>query len=217
VDTEAADVVWDRPPHSTLAGRADAPFADPSSRPWLEPTLESSAVFVGAPKTEVPLDLRTDDAVRTLLAVPRDATFCGRSSFNQKGDVYRWERRFSRVDLDNIFADLGVGEVTKLVVEERGPGGRLRALRVEGKKGSGRVLRELPVRKKLGNLRSGLFVIEEDREPTGRLVAVTLKGAGFGHGSGMCQQGAIGMAEAGHDYKQILRHYYAGAEVRRVF
>ena len=107
--------------------------------------------------------------------------------------------------------------MTRVFVEDRGPGGRLRALVVEGSKKTARVLRELPVRKKLGNLRSGLFVIDEERDAKGALVAVTLKGAGFGHGSGMCQQGAIGMAEAGHDYRAILQHYYAGSEVKRVF
>jgi peptidoglycan hydrolase-like amidase len=219
--TEAADVVWDRPPQSALAGRADAPYADPPSRPWLKPTVEGSAFAArarheaGAPR--VPLDLRTDDAVRTFLELPREAAFCGRSSFNQKGDAWRWTRRFTKADLDAAFADLGVGSVKSLRVDERGPGGRLRALVVVGDKKTERVLRELPVRKRLGNLRSGLFVVDEERDDQGRLVAVTLRGAGFGHGSGMCQQGAIGMAEAGYDYKAILRHYYAGAEVRAVF
>lgn len=220
--TEAADVVWDRPPQSALAGRADAPFADPSSRPWLRAEVEGSAFAARAAHAApgaaaVPLDLRSDDAVRGFLALPRESAFCGRSSFNQKGDAWRWQRRFSRAELDAAFADLGVGEVRSLRVEERGPGGRLRALVVEGARKTARVLRELPVRRRLGNLRSGLFVVDEERDAGGRLVGVTLVGAGFGHGAGMCQQGAIGMAEAGFDYRQILRHYYAGAEVRRVF
>ncbi|MBI1946986.1 MAG: SpoIID/LytB domain-containing protein [Deltaproteobacteria bacterium] len=219
--TEAADVVWDRPPQSALAGRADVPFADPASRPWLAPDVEASALAARARHDRkappVPIDLRTDAAVEALLAAPKDATWCGRSSFNQKGDVYRWTRRFTRVELDAAFADLGVGEVRRLAVEERGPGGRLRALVIEGNKGRGRVLRELPVRKRLANLRSGLFVIDEERDAAGALLAVTLRGAGFGHGSGMCQQGAIGMAEGGADYRAILRHYYVGAAVKRVF
>lgn len=225
--TEAADVVWDRPPQSALAGRADAPYADPSSRPWLRAEVEGSALaahvaHAAAPAARafppaIPLDLRTDEAVRGFLALPRESAFCGRSTFNQKGDAWRWERRFTKSELDAAFADLGVGEVRALRIDERGPGGRLRALVVVGSKKTARVLRELPVRRRLGNLRSGLFVIDEEQDPSGKLVAVTLKGAGFGHGSGMCQQGAIGMAEAGYDYRQILRHYYAGAEVRRVF
>jgi stage II sporulation protein D len=219
--TEAADAVWDRPPHSALAGRVDAPLADPHSRPWLQPSVEGSAFAAraahGAGAPAVPLDLRREEAVRAFLALPRQSAFCGRSSFNQKGDAWRWERRFTSADLDAAFADLGVGEVRALRIDERGPGGRLRALVIEGSKKSARVLRELPVRRRFGNLRSGLFVIDEERGPDGRLVAVVLRGAGFGHGSGMCQQGAIGMAEAGYDYRQILRHYYAGAEVRKVF
>lgn len=219
--TEAADVVWDRPAQSALAGRADVPFADPVGRAWLAPDVERSALSVrgrherAAPV--IPLDVRSDAAVEALLAAPRQATWCGRSSFNQKGDVYRWTRRFTRAELDVAFADLGVGAVTRVAVEERGPGGRLRALVVEGERGKARVLRELPVRKRLNNLRSGLFVVDEERDAGGALVAVTLRGAGFGHGSGMCQQGAIGMAEGGHDYRAILRHYYVGAVVKRVF
>lgn len=43
---------------------------------------------------------------------------------------------------------------------------------------------------------------------------ITLVGRGFGHGVGMSQYGAKGMAEAGHSYIQILQHYFTGIEVR---
>jgi stage II sporulation protein D len=46
---------------------------------------------------------------------------------------------------------------------------------------------------------------------------VVIEGKGFGHGVGMCQWGARGMAEAGKSYRQILEHYYAGAHVRRAY
>jgi SpoIID/LytB domain protein len=45
------------------------------------------------------------------------------------------------------------------------------------------------------------------------LTAVTFEGAGWGHGVGMCQMGAIGRAEAGQDYQTILAHYFNGATV----
>lgn len=226
--TEPAHIVWDRPKKRALLGRPDAPLADPAQRAWLSPAVAgsaftreiSSAVAAGtlaAPSSPVPLDLRREEDVRRFLELPREATFCGRSSFNQKGDAYRWSRRFTAPELSAAFADLGVGEVARLTIDERGPGGRLRSLLVEGTGKSARVYRELPVRRRLSNLRSGLFVIDEERDPAGRLVAVTLRGAGFGHGAGMCQQGAIGMAEAGRSYREILRHYYMGAEVRKVF
>ena len=47
--------------------------------------------------------------------------------------------------------------------------------------------------------------------------AWVFEGAGFGHGVGMCQTGAIGMAEAGHDYRAILEHYYPGSRLRKLY
>jgi peptidoglycan hydrolase-like amidase len=223
--TEPAEVVWDRPKKAELAGRPDAPSSSSSSSlpTWLHPEVAegffSQKVVHGRVESvpAIPAVITTDDDVRAFLEKPRESAWCGRSSLNQKGSAWRWERRFLRSELDAAFADLGVGDVVRIAVEERARGGRLRALRIEGTKATSRVLRELPVRKRLNNLRSGLFVVDEERDETGALVAVSLKGAGFGHGSGMCQQGAIGMAEAGATYKDILAHYYNGAIVKKVF
>ena len=223
--TEPANVVWDRPAKKELVGRPDSLtlVEARTATSWLRPELAQAfftrtvhaGKLVDAPVVaEV---MNKDDDVRLFLERPRDSAWCGRSSLNQKGQAWRWERRFERAELNQAFADLGVGDVNKIVVDERGPGGRLRSLRIEGTKQSARVLRELPVRKRLSNLRSGLFVVDEERDGAGTLVAVVLRGAGFGHGSGMCQQGAIGLAEAGATYKDILGHYYNGAVVKRVF
>jgi SpoIID/LytB domain protein len=47
--------------------------------------------------------------------------------------------------------------------------------------------------------------------------AATFRGAGFGHGVGMCQTGSIGMAEAKKTYRQILQHYYPGSVLRKLW
>ncbi len=47
--------------------------------------------------------------------------------------------------------------------------------------------------------------------------AVVFAGRGFGHGVGLCQWGAKGMAEAGYNYKEILKHYYRHAEIGRMY
>jgi len=225
--TEPNAVVWDQPQKSALIGVVDAAFSDPDSRTWHMPepwiavfgneVAHSGAGGAVLPTLSAPLDMREERAVRAFLELPRASAFCGASSFNQKGDVWRWTRRLTVDELTARFADTGIGRVTRVAVEERGPGGRLRALLVEGTTGKTRVFRELPVRQKLGNLRSGLFVVDEERDGAGALMAVTLRGGGFGHGSGMCQQGAIGMAEQGYTYREILRHYFNGAEVRKIF
>jgi stage II sporulation protein D len=225
--TEPAHIVWDRPRKDALLGTPDTPFADPSARAW-EHEVSGAALVASdvvptalADARGVPLDMRREEDVRAFLALDRDKTFCGRSSFNQRNGVYRWTATFTRAELSAIFADLDVGEVSGLRIDERGPGGRLRALVVDGSKGQAQVQRELPVRQRLKQgrriLKSGLFVIDEERDPAGALVQVVLSGAGNGHGSGMCQQGAIGMAESGYTYDEILSHYYGGATVRQVF
>lgn len=221
--TEPAEVVWDKPPREELVGRPDAPTSPQGVPAWLHNDVAAGffvAQVEGRRVVATPLIAArqdSDDAVRAFLEKPRDAAWCGRSTFNQKGTAWRWDRRFTADELNRAFADLNVGAVRAVVVDGRGPGGRLRALRIEGDKGTARVLRELPVRRRFGNLKSGLFVVDEERTADGALVAVVLRGAGFGHGSGMCQQGAIGMAEAGATYRDILAHYYNGAVVRRVF
>jgi SpoIID/LytB domain protein len=48
-------------------------------------------------------------------------------------------------------------------------------------------------------------------------VAFAFRGGGWGHGVGLCQTGAIGRAESGQDYRAILRHYFNGAEVVRIY
>jgi stage II sporulation protein D len=47
--------------------------------------------------------------------------------------------------------------------------------------------------------------------------AVVLRGRGSGHGVGMCQWGARGLAAAGWTYREILAHYYPGTEIRRMY
>jgi stage II sporulation protein D len=46
---------------------------------------------------------------------------------------------------------------------------------------------------------------------------IVFAGRGFGHGVGLCQWGAKGMADAGYTYKDILKHYYSDAEIGRMY
>ena len=47
----------------------------------------------------------------------------------------------------------------------------------------------------------------------GTVLSYTLSGSGYGHGIGMSQYGANGMAKAGFTYDQIIKHYYTGVEL----
>ncbi len=62
-------------------------------------------------------------------------------------------------------------------------------------------------------LPSTYFSVDGEAQSRGHLTKVTLRGAGNGHGVGMCQWGAIGRSRAGQDVRTILRHYYPGTVV----
>jgi stage II sporulation protein D len=65
-------------------------------------------------------------------------------------------------------------------------------------------------------LRSSFFKIGVLRGDDGRPAKVVATGAGNGHGIGLCQWGAMGMARAGVDYREILRHYYKSSLLTRI-
>jgi len=66
-------------------------------------------------------------------------------------------------------------------------------------------------------LPSSNFHLHLWRDHEGQLTEITADGHGYGHGVGMCQTGAIGRARAGQKYDYILKTYYSGVEIERVY
>lgn len=93
----------------------------------------------------------------------------------------------------------------------------MRLLLVSGTRGATELRGELTIRRQFGMLNSALFTVAEERDARGNPVAFVFRGGGWGHGVGLCQTGAIGRAESGQDYRAILRHYFNGAEVVRIY
>jgi SpoIID/LytB domain protein len=147
--------------------------------------------------------------VAAFIASPPPA-FCGRSKLGA-GDRFRWTVTRTKDELEKLLAKYRLGAIHSMEVLERGVSGRARAVRVTGATGSEVIRGELRIRQALGNLRSSLFVVEVQSG------SAVFRGAGFGHGVGMCQTGAIGMAEAGKSYREILRHYYPGTALRKLW
>jgi stage II sporulation protein D len=111
----------------------------------------------------------------------------------------------------------GVGSVRSLVVSDLTPSGRVRTLDIATDAGR-YALRGNDIRFVLRSpggeiLSSTYFSVESSVGRDGRLVQLTLRGTGYGHGIGMCQWGAIGRARAGQDYLAILQTYYPGTRV----
>ncbi|HSF42428.1 MAG TPA: hypothetical protein VLT87_21675, partial [Thermoanaerobaculia bacterium] len=96
---------------------------------------------------------------------------------------------------------------------ERGESGRVGKIRIQGSNGQTVEVDGLAIRWTL-DVPDTLFTAKR-LAPEGRPAGWLFTGKGFGHGVGMCQIGAYGMAQRGHSYKEILTHYYTGVELGR--
>src|SRR5437870_5461594 len=127
-------------------------------------------------------------------------------------DFYRWRVEYTPDELaDLVKSRVGVdlGPIRDIEALARGPSGRIYRLKLSGERDQLVIGKELEIRRALSrtHLYSSAFVV--DKQP-GRLV---LRGAGWGHGVGLCQIGAAVMANEGRTYKEILEHYYRGTTV----
>jgi SpoIID/LytB domain protein len=127
-------------------------------------------------------------------------------------DRFRWTVTRSAEELARLLGPLGLGELRAIEVTERGVSGRALAVKLVGARRTEVVRGELRIRRTFGDLRSSLFIVTLDGSG-----AATFRGGGFGHGVGMCQTGAVGMAENGKTYRQILQHYYSGSTLRKLW
>lgn len=102
---------------------------------------------------------------------------------------------------------------TGFEVLSRGVSGRVGRLRLLGSGGEKLEVEGLAVRWTL-DVYDTLFYAQPAK--SGGRTGWTFDGRGWGHGVGMCQAGAYGMASRGLDYREILHHYYTGVELGRL-
>jgi len=145
----------------------------------------------------------------------RPAAYCSHPSYSSPS-AYRWQLWVPRPELERRLEAPELGSVLAVAPAGRGLSGRASQARVRGSSGQ-LILRGDELRGRLGGLRSNLFVVEPLLGPDGLPEGFLFTGAGWGHGVGLCQSGAAGMAEAGWSAEGILRHYYGGAELARLF
>jgi len=126
-----------------------------------------------------------------------------------------WQVHKTKAELDAAFRSLAIGEFTDMRVVERGPSERPINTEVIGSAGR-RTVPALRLRTLLG-LRDSLFTYDIERNAAGTVLGMMLFGRGWGHGVGMCQVGAYGMALDGATYEEILKKYYKGIELRKLY
>jgi stage II sporulation protein D len=147
-----------------------------------------------------------------------EASISNRSASSDRfSSVAQWQERITVEDLQQRFARIriNVGQVDKIEPLSFSSSSRVTELEVTGDDGRARLGRS-QIRAALG-LKEYLFVVDRETDARGQLVAFVFTGRGWGHGVGMCQTGAYGLAKEGYSSTAILQRYYAGVKLQRVY
>ncbi len=151
-------------------------------------------------------------------AYERELWFINRAKSFSKTDTanYRWQRVYDSEDFNLIF---GVGLEELKGIDSKSKKQCFRHDKMDVFWAEDRVpLRSgLEIRNYFDRLRSSAFQVELKNKGIKTPNMIFFWGAGFGHGSGLCQAGAIGMAESGHSYKDILKKYYPRVNLKKLY
>ncbi|MCM1109929.1 MAG: DUF4922 domain-containing protein [Clostridium sp.] len=202
---EEFDTCWQPRRYSYLRSLTDSPTQ--STLPDLS-SEQSAAEWILQPPADSFCDCN-DPAIlaQVLNSYDREST-----------DFYRWSVTYTAEELGRIISErsgIDFGPIVSLEPLRRGPSGRISRLRIIGERTEAVVGKELEIRRWLSrsHLRSSAFIVERD-SGSGRL---TLRGAGWGHGVGLCQIGAAVMSARGYNYREILQHYFPGSHVAKLY
>lgn len=158
-------------------------------------------------------------------------------NFCMESPLYRWEVKWTGDEIENLikanlptilkdempgedFSKLQTQKLYNLTVLQRDSSQRIQSIKIGFDKNqytvSGEQIRRI-LRGEKSILYSSLFRIDIQRNADGTIMDVTAKGAGNGHGVGMCQWCARTMAKDGYGYQQILGYFYRGAVMKKVY
>jgi SpoIID/LytB domain protein len=191
--------------------------------PYLQSVSDSSMIF--------PPLLNEADAERWIFSSPD--VYCNSTdgkmlqhvmpSFDQETtDFFRWNVEYSREQLEEILqmkSGIYFGTLMDIVPLKRGPSGRIVTLKIAGSKRTMIVGKELEIRRWLSksHLYSSAFIVKIERDATGLPKNIIFHGAGWGHGVGLCQIGAAVMASKGFMAEEIVKHYFKGVELKKLY
>jgi len=196
---------------------------EPVNHPYLQKVIDAAAVPKG-----FDLELENEKAAANWILGQPDA-YCNTSDkevlsqvlndYDQEtNDFFRWKIKYTQKEISNlILTRIGIdfGLVQEFIPMERGVSGRLIRLKIVGSKKTMIIGKELEIRKALSesHLYSSAIMIEKKEEHDD--IVFVIKGAGWGHGVGLCQIGAAVMGEKGFSYDQILSHYFIDAKLTK--
>ena len=199
-------------------------------RPYLESTTDS--------EYNDQIDLSNEKSFRQWL-ISESSSYCSPrfikeknlnkylGNVDEKGEYHRWEVSYTNDELIKIIFDKSgkkFSRITEIVIKKRGVSGRILYLDVLGKNIKREELllsikSEYEIRRILHPkfLYSSAFIIESNLNHNNDSNDFTLKGAGWGHGVGLCQIGALGMSIAGKKTDEIIFHYYQQTNMKDIY
>lgn len=154
-------------------------------------------------------------------------------TYDREEPWYRWSVVLSKEKLQENVKQMfpGVSQVEDLEIREKGEGDAVLTLAVQTDQGEKELHSEYDIRTLLAPLGveisrqdgsvvkggsllpSAYFTLEEQRDNKGNLAGYLIRGGGSGHGVGMSQNGAKGMANKGKSYEEILSYFYKDVEL----
>ena len=138
-------------------------------------------------------------------------------------DFYRWETELAQPEIKSLLLrkiGIEIGDILDLIPVERGVSGRLIRLQIVGSTQTITIGKELEIRKALSesHLYSSAFIVEKTIKRNQQIPSsFTLRGAGWGHGVGLCQIGAAVMGVNGYSYQSILKHYFPQTILKKIY
>ncbi len=135
---------------------------------------------------------------------------------------FRWTVKYPHRELEGIIrrkSGEDIGTLVNIIPLKRGISGRLMEIEIQGTKRNLRIQRELNIRHVLSKsyLYSACFTVDVDYGESGNPINFIFRGAGWGHGVGMCQVGAGIQAAKDRPYKKILNSYYPGTDLKKIY
>ena len=194
---EKFSTCWDDKDYTYLVGKKDDPSGAPSdvsesAEEWI---LGSPEAFCNTHDRQILSQVLNDYDLETK-------------------NFFRWKEEYTSEALSDLVrrrSGIDFGQIKDLIPLERGVSGRIKKLRIVGTKQDMVIGKELIIRRFLSesHLYSSAFI------PEFKDGKVILRGAGWGHGVGLCQIGAAVMAYRGYPFDKILQHYYPGSILER--
>ncbi len=175
--------------------------------PYLQAVPDKSLPVWPDPLTPVKLAEWLTTRPQTYSSHPQ---YSGRSS-------YRWTLWVPRQEIENrLQRGDKLGRILSVTVTGRSVNGLVTQVLTKGTGGDYTITRD-NIRSRLGGLRSNMFIVEPKIGADGLPEYFIFYGGGWGHGVGMCQSGAAGMAADGYNCEEILKHYYQGVELSKIY